>query len=113
MDFSYNKNKDFLFENFKKICPNGAIGCSDQNRKGRMDYKIFYNLNELGELFSDDNGELWGIVENKSFLIKGLTDFGRMMLDRAGYSPKDVYEDSHFGLTFSCGKEFEKLFSKN
>ena len=112
MDFSYNKYKDFLFENFKIICPNGAIGCSDNIRKGRTDYKIFYTLNELDELFSDEKGELYGIVGNKSFLIKGMTDFGRMMLDRAGYSPKDVYEDTHFGVTFSCGKDFEKLFLK-
>lgn len=75
-----------------------------------MDYKYFYNLNELDELFSDDKGELLGVVGNKTFLIRGLTDFRRMMLDRAGYSLKDVYEDIHFGVTFSCGKEFEKNY---
>lgn len=110
MDFLLNKNKDFCEEIFKKVCPNGAVGCCDHYRKKQNDYRIFQNLYGVDELFSDEDGELWARIGYDTYLVKKLSEFGKLLYDRAGYYAKDIYEDSHKGVSFSVGEKFENLF---
>lgn len=110
MDFLLNKNKDFCEEIFKKVCPYGGVGCCDHSAKRITDYRFFDNLKGVSVLFSDENGELRGQIDDKVFLIKGLSEFGKLLYDRAGYYAKDIYEDSHKGVSFGVGEKFENLF---
>lgn len=112
MDFLINKNRNFCEEIFKKVCPNGAVGCCDHLRKGIEDYQIFDNLNGISFLFSDSVGDLWGQIADKTFLIKGMSEFGRLMYERGNYYAKDVYEYPYPNVCYKIGEKFENLFQK-
>ena len=112
MNFFINTNRNFCEEIFKKICPNGAVGCSNHSSKCAEDYRIFNNLNGVSLLLSDDNGDLWANMETGAFLIEGMSEFGRLMYERGNYYAKDVYEYPYPNVCYKIGEKFENLFQK-